>query len=99
MDSREIDQATKELWATYGKLPFKERREIIGLKEDVLRKRWISYLKETYGDGIYPGALGLIYQKAWSDGHSAGFQEVEYFFEDLCNFYRELRELDSWAQS
>jgi len=95
MNSEEIEAGVRGLWQTYKHLPWKERSSQIGPREADMMVKWVSYLTETYGEGISPLALVQIYSKAWQDRHSEGYRAVEYGFEELCEFFRQLRELDS----
>lgn len=44
-------------------------------------------LAEEHGLVGHP-KLGLLYQKAWELGHSAGYGEVETYFADLAELIR-----------
>lgn len=43
-----------------------------------------SYLEDTYASEIPAGAYGAIFSKAWADGHSSGYGEVEMHYQDLA---------------
>lgn len=43
-----------------------------------------SYLENTYASEIPVGAHGALFSKAWSDGHSSGYGEVEMHYQDLA---------------
>ncbi len=53
-------------------------------------QRWQNWLHETYGYGINYNRHRMIFSKAWADGHSAGYQEVEYYYGELCDFVTEI---------
>lgn len=43
-----------------------------------------SYLEDTYASEIPAGAYDVIFLKAWADGHSNGYNEVEMHYQDLA---------------
>lgn len=43
-----------------------------------------AYLEDTYASEIPAGAHGAIFSKAWADGHSSGYGEVEMHYQDLA---------------
>lgn len=48
-------------------------------------------LSEFYGTGN-TAADHIIYGKAWDDGHSSGYSEVENLYQDLVHFAESLKE-------
>jgi hypothetical protein len=49
-----------------------------------LEVQFRSYLEDTYASEIPAGAHGAIFSKAWADGHSSGYGEVEMHYQDLA---------------
>lgn len=40
--------------------------------------------------GVGNSGFEIIFGKAWEDGHSYGYNEIEIFFRDECQFVKEL---------
>jgi len=47
--------------------------------------RWREYLREEYSD-LSDAQFGVVYAKAWDRCHSAGHDEVYYYFDELVDF-------------
>jgi hypothetical protein len=52
---------------------------------------WVEYLADEYGYDLPADAQSAIYGKAWSDGHSSGYQEVEHHYSELADLARRIR--------
>jgi hypothetical protein len=51
-----------------------------------------NQMKEEYGSDFSESQHDLVYAKAYVDGHSGGYEEVERCYVDLVNFIAELKE-------
>jgi hypothetical protein len=66
--------------------------EGVRLEECFKNDLFLEYVK-TDGDEISDDVrkkAEVIYAKAWEDGHSSGFSEVEIYFSNLVDFARDL---------
>lgn len=64
------------------KLHFLKIREIT----DALEKQWYTDIYEYYGVDPNSRLISLIMSKAYEDGHSLGFYEIETYFSDYLEF-------------
>ena len=56
-------------------------------KEIEERENHKQQMRDKYNSSPYPDALlDLVYQRAYEEGHSAGYNEVEYHFDELMDF-------------
>jgi len=44
------------------------------------------WLEENYNEGFAQAVLDRIYQRAWDDGHSGGYHEVENYYDEHSTF-------------
>lgn len=83
---------TAELDAATDALPYVRKATLEQMNERrnavyALEKRWSVYLAEKYGNGDVPVAfLVVIYEKAYEDGHSDGYEAVENYYEQYVAF-------------
>jgi hypothetical protein len=49
---------------------------------NALEAEWAEWLAYNYGVE-HPEVAAMIYSRAWQDGHSSGYGEVESIYEDL----------------
>jgi hypothetical protein len=96
LDTNALNAAIKALvYPTYDGT--QTREELAQLRREyqeatgVLVSEWVEYLADEYGYDL-PAAQGAVYGKAWSDGHSAGYQEVENFYSELADLARTVRQ-------
>lgn len=48
-------------------------------------------LGEEYASHLSPALRDIIFEKAWSDGHSSGYHQVESEYDDLVDFVNKAR--------
>lgn len=53
-----------------------------------LEAEWKLWLAEEYAWDLNQKARDAIYAKAWSDGHSSGYSEVEHHYLELSELVR-----------
>ena len=61
------------------------RAEVAGLERD-----WREWLEAEYAEGIPASLLTNIFDRAWAEGHSSGYQDVENHYEQIADFAREV---------
>ncbi len=55
-----------------------------------LEQEWREWLEKQYAQDIPTGLLTNIYDRAWAEGHSSGYFDVQDRYEDLTDFVREV---------
>lgn len=50
---------------------------------------WFKELKDEY-DSYVPGVFNKIYERAYDEGHSEGYDQIAWHVEDLCYFVDEI---------
>lgn len=53
-----------------------------------LQAEWKLWLAAEYAGDLNQKARDAIYAKAWSDGHSSGYSEIEYHYIELAELVR-----------
>lgn len=75
----------------------KEEREAERARRSVatqaIMEEFKQYLHVEHGVNLNEKQHNIVYSKAWADGHSAGYSEVEHHYIELADFAREI--LDS----
>lgn len=51
---------------------------------------WRAWLFSEYAWDLSEKTREKIYSKAWEDGHSSGYYEVEHHFSELCDLVTEI---------
>lgn len=49
-------------------------------------QEFAEYLAATYAPWLVKQTQDMIWRKAWEDGHSSGYSEVENYYMDLASF-------------
>lgn len=73
--------------------PIKERpaiREANRIAEEEIKGEFKEWLASEYGPEFTPETRALVWQRAWSDGHHAGFPEVERYYEEQAEFIAQI---------
>lgn len=95
--------STTELIATLDTIPYphgvsREERptamRAYNEKRGALIAQWKEWLHDVYADGFSTQAADVIYAKAWEDGHSSGYREVEMWYQELSDLVTKIKELD-----
>lgn len=63
-----------------------KQRDEYRAKIKALETQWAAWLDVEYGSYIPSEFRKVIFQKAWSDGHSSGYRSVEEFYEVYSEF-------------
>lgn len=74
-----------------------ERREAMKRYHDeqnALILQWKEWLQNQYADGFSTQAADVIYNKAWMEGHSDGYHNVESWYQELVEMVTQIKELD-----
>lgn len=50
-----------------------------------LEKQWQGWLADEYASEIPESAHAAIFQQAWSDGHSSGYNQVEHHYAEIAD--------------
>lgn len=53
-----------------------------------LEHQWAEYLADEYASDLPAAVAAQVYIRAWSDGHSAGYNEVEGHYNTYAEFAR-----------
>lgn len=53
-----------------------------------IRAQFEKDLAEEFAHDLHEGAQGVIFNKAWEDGHASGYEEVAMHYEELTNIVR-----------
>jgi predicted metal-dependent phosphoesterase TrpH len=94
MDTNALEAAIKTL--TYPR-EAKNREERARLyaeyreQENALIAQWKTWLADEYADDLPAAAQNAIYRKAWEEGHSSGYYEVENHYSELSELGRLIR--------
>lgn len=59
-----------------------------------LEKQWKDWLHKDYAPSFSEDLHNHVFGKAWEDGHSHGYYEVEIHYEDLVDFVAKAIELN-----
>lgn len=60
-------------------------------QEAVIKLRFFTELWDAYGERFTIVQAVLVAERAWYEGHSEGFERVESVYEELVEFYTEMR--------
>lgn len=93
MNSKEATEAMHAVWREFQLLPYKERGAEIGWRHQKIETEWRAYLYEEHGLGLPEAVLSILFSKAWEDGHSCGYYEVENYFSELCSMQAEINKI------
>lgn len=93
MDSKQAEDAVKALdYPSYSKFGVKRKKEWVTAQGDYrdavqsIEEQWKSWLVEEYAFDLPEVVQEEIMTMAWSDGHHAGYQNVEGYFEKYADF-------------
>lgn len=92
---------TEEADAAYRAVPFpKFDRNDPGRKDyhaqiAEIEAEWREWLEAEWASGLTKSLRDEIYRRAWDDGHSNGYCEVQGYYEDYANFAHFVLEV-SW---
>lgn len=79
--------------AAYLSVPPKERDHRARWRREAEdRKAFAQDLAAEYADGLPEALQEKVFEKAWDDSHSSGFQSVENTYEEYADFARFARE-------
>lgn len=66
--------------------------ELIRIETNKLMNQWESDLYEYYGVDPKSHVVQLVMSKAWEDGHSSGFYEVENYFNKYLDLVEDIKQ-------
>lgn len=96
MDTKELTDSIDALtYPSYGDR--EERlaaRQVYNEQRAKLEKQWKDWLHKEYAPSFSEDLHNHVYGKAWEDGHSYGYHEVEIHYEDLVDFVAKAIELN-----
>lgn len=69
---------------------FKEAQAIFNNKSAALVEQWNKDVYEHYGVDRHNPLVQIAMSKAYEDGHSSGYQEVEHYFDKYLDFIEEV---------
>jgi hypothetical protein len=70
----------------------KGQKSFYDLEEERIHTEYTQHCREAVQDVLGPVTdkqFGILFSKAWEDGHSSGYYEVVQYLEDLVYFIRE----------
>ena len=70
---------------------YKAAREEHGEEVSEITGQFRDWLEFEYAGSFPTQVQDLIFHKAWEDGHSSGYFEVEGFYEDYADFAEKVR--------
>lgn len=65
------------------------------VKENEIRESFKDALKQEYGQSLTEAGHEFLWNKAWEDGHSAGYFEVESQYENQLRFFEQMTEANN----
>lgn len=65
-------------------------RKLHGQRTGELEAQWRAWLADEYASDLSSVAQSLIYTKAWEDGHSSGYNDVEHYYSEHADFARQV---------
>jgi hypothetical protein len=99
LTATETSAATKALPYPHNVKDVAERRVLMATRRIETQKivnQFREYLEASYGPERGADSLQLLWDAAWSSGHSNGYNEVEYFYADYAELSdADLEELDA----
>lgn len=91
MNSTEVEQAIKDL--TYprptdfnDKADWRIAQTEYRVEEKALEQQWKAWLIEEYAFDFSEKVQEEIFRRAWDDGHSSGYHNVENYFQEYADF-------------
>lgn len=60
-----------------------------------LEAQWREWLYQEFADDFSTQAADAIYVRAYEEGHSSGYQEIQNQFIDLTSLVRQVRRIDA----
>lgn len=91
MNAQQLTEATNRL--TYpssashpDKGERKAARDTYYTERSALERQWRDWLHKEHAPGFPAELDSLVFQKAWGEGHSSGYHEVENIYENLTEF-------------
>jgi len=95
IDTNELYERLRDIDKEYARLPETKttqerhaRREEYRQKVAKLESQWRKNLYNEFAGGIPDEAADAVYAKAYADGHSSGYNEVENEFRELTDLVR-----------
>lgn len=76
----------------FNKEVYDNEYELIMIESNKLMDQWSADVYEHYGVNPKSHVVQLAMSKAWEDGHSSGFGEVEMYFNNYLNFVEEIKQ-------
>jgi len=92
LNTKEAEAAVRAL-PRASEAPVKQRpaiRAANAVAEAAITEQFREWLASEYGSGFTPETQALVWQRAWSDGHHAGYTEVERYYEEQAEFIAEV---------
>jgi hypothetical protein len=94
LSTRELDEATRALvWPRFdGRRSAKAFADLQEAKnqyhadEKALEACWEPWLAKEYADGLSAIVVDELFRRAWDDGHSSGYHEVETYYQQYAEF-------------
>lgn len=88
-----VSEAYQTIYANQ-ELSLVERRRMYGERRAELEQEWKENYLFPMGHGISSAALEVIFLKAWADGHSDGYYQVEYCFTELVELVGKVLDIE-----
>ena len=70
-----------------------ESRKVYDTGLASIESSWKEWLYQDAAPDLSKEAADLIFQKAWDDGHSGGYEEVDMHFRDLVALVQSVMEV------
>lgn len=88
MNTDQIEAATTKLYST----GLKGQPSVARVERDRQNAEnqaaWRSWLHREYLNGFGRETADAVYRKAWEDGHSSGYREVEMHYQELADIVK-----------
>lgn len=72
-----------------------EQKEANRIEEQKIDEAFKDALKEEYGQNLSNAGHEFLWEAAWSDGHYAGYTEVEQQYEMKLYFFEQMTEANN----
>ncbi|MFE6967209.1 hypothetical protein ACFVAJ_19145 [Agromyces sp. NPDC057679] len=66
-------------------------RDAYRQSEANIKLHFADDLRDAYAEDLPEAVAPIIFERAWEDGHSSGYSEVESQYVDLAEFARKVR--------
>ena len=88
MNTEQIEAATTKLYGTGPKGQPSVGRVERTRQDQENRAAWQSWLHREHLNGFGRETADAVFRKAWEDGHSSGYREVEMHYTELADIVK-----------